>query len=123
MDRNKQTFYLDARSQARDKRSAIEASFKKQFLSLFEKKVTSSDETVRVQQDDYLTLSLVEDNELEEKLAMNEIATRLSGKCDEELSALSQRMGFLLSEPEMKEQANPMYRILSLKHLEPLAIR
>ena len=108
MDHQKQTFYLDARSQARDKRGAIEASFRKQFLSVFEKKVASGDDTLRVQQGDYLTLSLVEDNELEEKLAMNEIATRLSGKCDEELSALSQRMGFLLSEPEMKEQANPM---------------
>ena len=107
-DHQKQTFYLDARSQAREKRSAIEASFRKQFLSVFEKKVSSGDETVSAPQGDYLSLSLVDDNELEEKLAMNEIATRLSGKCDEELSALSQRMGFLLSEPEMKEHANPM---------------
>ncbi|MEO8385925.1 MAG: DUF1631 domain-containing protein [Betaproteobacteria bacterium] len=108
IDQEKQRFYLDARSQARDKRSAIEASFRKQFLSVFEKKVSIGDEAARVSQGDYLTLSLVEDNDLEEKLAMNEIAARLSGKCDEELSALSQRMGFLLSEPEMKEQANPM---------------
>ena len=107
-DREKQAFYLDARSQAREKRSAIEASFRKQFLSVFERKISDGDEAARVPPADFLTLSLVEDSELEEKLAMDEIATRLSRKCDEELSALSQRMGFLLSEPELKEQANPM---------------
>ncbi len=107
-DREKQNFYLDARAQAREKRSAIEAAFRKQFLSCFEKKVSGEDETARKPSGDFRALSLVEDNELEENLAMNDIATRMSGKCDEELSALSQRMGFLLSVPEMKEQANPM---------------
>ncbi|MCY7388855.1 MAG: DUF1631 domain-containing protein, partial [Burkholderiales bacterium] len=108
MDREKQNFYLDARTQARDKRAAIEASFRKQFLSVFEKKISCHDEQSPKSSRDFGELSLVEDNELEEKLAMNDIATRLSGKCDEELNALSQRMGFLLSVPEMKEQANPM---------------
>ena len=107
-DREKQNFYLDARAQAREKRAAIEASFRKQFLSFFEKKVSCDDDVARVPSGDFRELSLVEDNDLEETLAMNDIATRLSGKCDEELSALSQRMGFLLSVPEMKEQANPM---------------
>ena len=107
-DREKQNFYLDARTQAREKRGAIETAFRKQFLSFFEKKVSGEDEAARKPSSDFRALSLVEDNELEEKLAMNDIATRLSGKCDEELSALSQRMGFLMSVPEMKEQANPM---------------
>jgi hypothetical protein len=107
-DRERQAFYLDARAQAREKRSAIEASFRKQFLSVFEGKVSNGDESVKLPQGDFQTLSLVDDCEFEEKLALDEIATRLSRKCDEELSALSQRMGFLLSEPEMKEQANPV---------------
>ena len=110
VEQEKQAFYLDARSQAREKRSAIEATFRKQFLSVFERKISADEVVVRAPQDDFLTLSLVEDSELEEKLAMDEIATRLSRKCDEELSALSQRMGFLLSEPELKEQANPIGR-------------
>lgn len=108
IDREKQNFYLDARAQTHEKRAAIEDSFRKQFLSFFEKKVAGEDETARVPSGDFRVLALVEDNELEENLAMNAIATRLSGKCDEELSALSQRMGFLLSVPEMKEHANPM---------------
>ena len=108
VDRDKQNFYLDARAQAREKRAAIEASFRKQFLSFFEKKVSGENDAARVPSGDFRTLSLVENNDLEEQLAMDDIATRLSGKCDEELSALSQRMGFLLSVPEMNAQANPM---------------
>ena len=107
-DREKQNLYLDARTQAREKRSAIEAAFRKQFLSFFEKKVSGEDDAARIPSADFRTLSLVEDNDLEDNLAMNDIAARLSGQCDEELNALSQRMGFLLSVPEMKEQANPM---------------
>ena len=108
MDRERQNFYLDARTQTVDKRAAIEASFRKQFLCVFEKKISGEDALIQRTSVDFGTLSLVEDTELEEKLAMNDIAARLSGKCDEELGALSQRMGFLLSVPEMKEQANPM---------------
>ena len=107
-DREKQTFFLDARAQAREKRAAIEASFRKQFLSVFEKKISGEDESVRAPSSDFGVLSLVDDSALEEKLAMNDIAARLSGKCDEELRALSQRMGYLLAVPELKEQANPM---------------
>ena len=108
IDREKQSLYLDARTQAREKRTAIEAAFRKQFLSFFEQKVSGDGAAARVPSSDYSALSLVNDSELEEKLAMDDIATRLSGKCDDELNALSQRMGFLLAVPEMKEQANPM---------------
>ena len=109
-DRNTQIMYLDARAQSRDKRGAIEASFKKQFLSFFEKKVTGEDDPGRAPIIDYgsMELSLVEDYELEQKLAVNDIAKRMSDTCDDELRNLSQRMGFLLSEPELKEEANPI---------------
>ena len=101
-------FFLDARAQAREKRAAIEASFRKQFLRVFEKKISGEDESVRAPSRDFGVLSLVDDSALDEKLAMNDIAARLPGKCDEELRALSQRMGYLLAVPELKEQANPM---------------
>ncbi|MEQ1517533.1 MAG: DUF1631 domain-containing protein [Usitatibacteraceae bacterium] len=107
-EREKQILYLDARIQAREKRAAIEASFRKQFLGFFESKVAGEEDAARTPSQDFSTLSLVEDDDLEEKLAMDDLAKRLSGKCDEELAALSQRMGFLLSIPEMKERANPM---------------
>ncbi|MEP7154827.1 MAG: DUF1631 domain-containing protein [Betaproteobacteria bacterium] len=110
VDRDAQNMYLDARAQSREKRSAIETSFKKQFLSFFEKKVTGEDDPGRSKAIDYgsMELSLVEDYDLEQKLAVTDIAKRMSDKCDDELRTLSQRMGFLLSEPELKDEANPI---------------
>ena len=110
-DRDAQNLYLDARAQAREKRDEIEIAFKKQFLSFFEKKVSGVGEDDASQPKrgfDFESLSLVEDDELEQHLAMNDIARRLNNKCDGELRALSQRMGFLLSEPELEDAANPI---------------
>ena len=110
-DRDAQNLYLDARAQAREKRGEIEIAFKKQFLSFFENKVSgvrggSASQPKR--EFNFESLSLVEDDELEQHLAMNDIARRLNNKCDGELRALSQRMGFLLSEPELADDANPI---------------
>ena len=110
-DREAQNLYLDARAQAREKRGEIEIAFKKQFLSFFEKKVSGVGQDNASQPKrgfDFESLSLVEDEELEQHLAMNDIARRLNNKCDGELRALSQRMGFLLSEPELADDANPI---------------
>ncbi|MEO8101417.1 MAG: DUF1631 domain-containing protein [Betaproteobacteria bacterium] len=109
-DRDAQNMYLDARAQSREKRGAIEVSFKRQFLSFFEKKVSGEDDPGRAPTINYaaMELSLVEDNDLEQKLAINDIAKRMSDTCDDELRTLSQRMGFLLSEPELKDAANPI---------------
>ncbi len=109
-DRDAQNLYLDARAQSREKRNAIEVSFKKQFLSFFEKKVTGEDDPGRAPSVDYgsMELALVEDYDLEQKLAVKDIANRMTDTCDDELRTLSQRMGFLLSEPELKDDANPI---------------
>jgi Protein of unknown function (DUF1631) len=111
-DRDAQNMYLDARNQAREKRKDIEAAFRSQFVNFFDKKMAGSDEATtekstgsRYNLDE---LSLVEDDALTENIAVNDIAQRLNDKCDEELRALSQRMGFLMSEPELADNANPI---------------
>jgi Protein of unknown function (DUF1631) len=111
-ERDTQNLYLEARGQAREKRRDIEAAFRNQFVQFFEKKVTGGEEgeakkgsTGRF---NFEQLSLVADDTLDENIAVNDIAKRLTDKCDEELRALSQRMGFLLSEPEMADEANPI---------------
>jgi hypothetical protein len=119
LDRDSQNLYLDARSQAREKRSAIEAAFKKQFVNFFEKKVAGDDAQKKPAAGfNALELSLVDDNVFEEKLAVDDLAKRLSANCDEELRALSQRMGFLLSEPELADNANPMSPDTIIKALQ-----
>ena len=110
VDRAAQNLYLDARAQAREKRGAIETAFKKQFLNFFEKKMSGNDEAKKSPAASFnaLELSLVEDDDLEEKLAVEAISKRLTNNCDDELRAVSQRMGFLMSEPELKDEANPI---------------
>ena len=110
VDRRDQNIYLDARAQAREKRGAIEVAFKKQFLNFFEKKMNGNDDSKKSLAGSFsgLELSLVEDDDLEEKLAVEAIAKRLNNNCDEELRAVSQRMGFLMSEPELQDEANPI---------------
>ncbi len=111
-DRESQNVYLDARKQAREKRSDIEAAFRSEFVRCFEKKVTASGDVAGKKQPagryDMEQLSLVEDDTLTESIAVNDIAQRFTNKCDEELRALSQRMGFLLSDPELANDANPI---------------
>jgi hypothetical protein len=110
VDRDQQNLYLDARAQAREKRNVMEAQFKKQFLGFFERKVAGDETAAPAKAVDLssMELSLVEDDALEEKLAIDDITKRLGNKCDEELRAVSQRMGFLLSDPELKDDANPI---------------
>ncbi len=112
VDWEAQNVYLDARKQAREKRSEIEAAFRSEFVRCFEKKVTDSGNIATKKSADgryhMEQLSLVDDDVLTENIAVNDIARRFTNKCDEELRALSQRMGFLLSDPELADDANPM---------------
>ena len=119
-NRETQNLYLEARAQAHDNRGAIEAAFEKQFLGFFETKVTGEAQAADRKPLDYssMTLSLVADSDLEEKIAIDEIARRLTDKCDEELHALSQRMGFLLSDPDMLDEANPLSPELVIRALK-----
>ncbi len=110
IDRTAQNLYLDARAQAREKRGAIAVTFKKQFLSFFEKKMNGDDASKQTSAGsiNMLELSLVGDDALEEKLAVEAISKRLTNNCDDELRAVSQRLGFLMLEPELKDEANPI---------------
>jgi hypothetical protein len=109
-DRDTQNMYLEARAQSREKRGAIEGSFRKQFLSFFAKKVSGEDDPGKTTDVDYgsMELTLVGDDELEQKIAVDALANKMSDKCDDELRALSQRMAFLLSEPDLADSANPI---------------
>lgn len=107
LDRDEQNVFLDARSAARAKRSAIESTFRQHFVEFFNRKVRgdASSLTTAPQPGE---LSLVGHEALEESLALNAMSNRLTGACEGELFALSQRMGFLMERPEMDDDANPM---------------
>ena len=106
-DREVQNMYLDARAQAREKRSLIEAAFGKHFVEFFNRKVRGEAEAAP-QGDAAGELSLVGDQDLEERLAVREMSRKLQSACEGELNALSARVGFLLERPELADEANPL---------------
>lgn len=106
-DRDSQELFLDARSQAREGRPTIEASFRRQFLAFFNRKV-KGDAAPSREAASPQGLSLMDDDELEQALAVRAMAARMQAACEGELGALSQRFGFLLEKPDLADDANPV---------------
>ena len=108
---NVQSLYLEAMGQARDKRAEIEAEFKLQFTSIFDKEVkggASAQQSASSSNSPEMELSLVEPDDLEESLAVGDIANKLRDNCGKELFALDKRMGVLLHDPELDYSNNPL---------------
>lgn len=106
-DREAQDLFLDARAQARAGRPALEGAFRRQFLAFFNRKVKGGPEDAR---EDAAPkgLSLMDDDELEQALAVRAMAARMEAACEGELGALSRRFGFLLEKPDLADDANPV---------------
>jgi hypothetical protein len=98
---------LEARALARARRGEIEAAFRRHFLDIFNRKLQPGTEAPAGPSEGR-ALALVEDEELEESLAVNEMSRKLQAACEGELFALSRRMGFLLERPELPDDANPL---------------
>jgi len=104
-DRDAQNLYLDARTQARANRAAIESAFRAHFVACFNSKVLGESPASEGEEGE---LELVDDAALEERLAMEAMSRQMASSCEKELYALSQRMGFLLERPDLEEDANPV---------------
>jgi hypothetical protein len=105
-DRDARDVFLDARAQARHKRQAMEATFRQHFAEFFNRKVRGDAAAAnRVPTGE---LTLVDDDALEQTLAVNEMSRKLKASCEGELFALRARMGFLLERPDLEEDANPV---------------
>jgi len=107
VDRDEQNVFLDARSAARAKRTAIETTFRQHFVEFFNRKVRG-ESTSLAPAGEPGELSLVGHEALEESLAVKAMSSKMTSACESELFALSQRMGFLMERPEMEDDANPM---------------
>ena len=106
-DRDAQNLYLDARAKARGKRKLLETSFRQNFVELFNQKVRGN--AGRTSQEySHDQLKLVDDNELEETIALEEMTRKMKSACEGELYAFSQRMGFLLEKPDLEVDAIPV---------------
>ena len=106
-DREAQNLYLDARAKARGKRKLLEVSFRQHFVDLFNEKVRG-DAGRAAEELTHDQLSLVDDDQLEESIALEEMTRKMKSACEGELYALSQRMGFLLERPDLEVDAIPL---------------
>jgi hypothetical protein len=93
--------------QARDKRTLIEETFRRHFVQMFDRRVDGRPVPASVREDD-AELKLVEEDELADKLALEEMARKLRDSCEDELFALNQRLGFLLDRPELGDEGSPL---------------
>lgn len=108
-DREMQDLYLDARGKAKDKRDSIEAAFSRHFVEFFNRKVRGElglavqSVTAAAQE-----LRLVEEDDLAESIALQEIASRLREQCEDELYPLGERVAVLLDRNELGDEENPI---------------
>lgn len=106
-----QSHYFDAMREIRIKRQDIESSFKKHFTeaadSLIENTGSAATQNHSLNIAD-IGLSLVEDDDLEESLAINSLIDKLNALCHGELFALDKRVGLLLDKNELDTEDNPI---------------
>jgi DNA-dependent RNA polymerase auxiliary subunit epsilon len=105
-DREAQNLYLDARAKARGKRKLLETSFRQYFVDLFNDKVAGRRRASPDLSHDQL--SLVDDDQLEESIAAEELTRKMKSACEGELYALEPAHGFLLERPDLEVDAIPV---------------
>ena len=112
-DREQKKLYMEAQDTVRIQRKEMEKQFRANFLSEFKQrskkgKKTSGSFAAFDTEDSSFELSLVADDDLEETLKFNEMAAKLRRICDDEMSALDQRIGVLLGDAELQAEENPL---------------
>ncbi len=100
--------YLDARDLASANREVIEAQFRTRFMAEFQKRTNQVKKIGQNFSDFSLDdLQLVSDEDLDETLKFKDMAGKLRRYCEEELSALDQRVGVLLGDANLEADDNP----------------
>ncbi len=111
MDRELRDLYVHVKDLALSQRKRIESEFRADYLAEFESR-TRRDKKPKEAFSQFelgsLELGLVNDDDLEETLKINDMATKLRRYCDEELAALDQRIGVLVGDANLQGEANPL---------------
>lgn len=108
-DREMQNLYLEVRGKAKEKWPKMEAAFSRHFVEVFNHKMRGEmDTAVKALSASTQELRLVEEDDLAESIAMQELATRLRDQNEDELSLLGERVAMLLGRNELKDEENPI---------------
>jgi exonuclease VII small subunit len=97
--------YIHVKDLALTQRKHIESEFRATYLAEFDARARRD----KKPKEDFsqfdlgsLELGLVNDEDLEETLKLNDMATKLRRYCEEELAALDQRIGVLLGDANLQ---------------------
>jgi hypothetical protein len=108
-DREMQKLYLDARGRAKAKWPQMEAAFSRHFVDVFNHKMRGELGTaMKTLATSTQELRLVEEDDLAESIAMQELAARLREQNESELSLLAERVAVLLGKNDLKDEENPI---------------
>ncbi|MSR16029.1 MAG: DUF1631 family protein [Gammaproteobacteria bacterium] len=105
----RQQLYFDTMRELKLKRQRIEGDFFKRLQAGYEACTTVSQAELRAVQvsEQFMELSLVEENEVEESLAITNFTESLKTRGKSELFPLDQRIGHLVSDAGLVNHANP----------------
>ena len=102
-----QNLYFDAMRAVRLKRASMEIAFKTQLVEGFNREIRketdSGSESLLAEQ-----MTLVDDDGLEESLAVKNMVNKIEVECKQELHHLNRRVGVLLNDPELTRAKNPI---------------
>ncbi|MFA7387937.1 MAG: DUF1631 domain-containing protein [Thiohalobacteraceae bacterium] len=102
-----QNLYFDAMRAVRLKRASMEIAFKTQLVEGFNREIRkesdSSSESLLAEQ-----MTLVDDDGLEEGLAVENMVNKVEVECKQELHHLNRRVGVLLNDPDLTRAKNPI---------------
>ncbi|MBI3560355.1 MAG: DUF1631 domain-containing protein [Gammaproteobacteria bacterium] len=106
---NEQSSYFDSMRLVRLKRQAIASNFidliNKNFRNLLSAKKTTQVSFADLSMDQ---MSLVEESDLEETIAVKNMITKILYQYSEEITALQQRLAYLLPEAKINDETNPL---------------
>ena len=107
--REEQQMFLDARGMLKGERPAMMAEFERQLRKLIDERVSGRSE---VKQDfhkaDSTNLTLVETQSMDEAVLAGNITRVVENLCHDELATLNRGVGYLLGQPDLATEANPL---------------
>jgi len=107
-DQDLKKIMMEARDLARTQRPTIEKQFREKYTAEVRKATNKAKKVSASLADISLgELSLVDDDDLNETLKYNAVAAKIKRKCEEELSAIDQRLRVLLDDPNLESDDNP----------------
>lgn len=106
-----QAHYFEAMREVRLKRIAMEDLYREKLTSSFEEKMARSQKShpdFQLPDHNEFNLGLVDNEDLEESLAVTNMVGKIKIRCKEELFGLETRVGQLLNNPNLSEDDNPL---------------